>query len=108
MDKPILRLLIRERLADGRLSHDRFTRVWGGPGNGEACHGCGETVAKGQMAMGGLDARGRGVQFHVACLYLWEVERGLVGRRRDFGEQPHARSHQAQRGRSSSSVSPGF
>ena len=75
MDQPMLPLLIRERLADGRLSHDRFPRVWGGPGNGETCHGCGETVTRGQRAMEGLDARGRGIQFHVACFYVWEVER---------------------------------
>jgi hypothetical protein len=70
MDQPILPLLIRERLADGRLSHDRFPRVWGGPGNGETCYGCGETVTKGQRAMEGLDPKGRGVRvlsrhFHV-------------------------------------------
>jgi hypothetical protein len=95
MDKPILRLLIRERLADGRLSHDRFTRVWSGPGNGEICYGCGEMVTKGQMAMGGLDAMGRGAQFHVACLYLWEVERSvpaLARQDRDFGERRHVRA----------------
>jgi hypothetical protein len=95
MDKPTLRLLIRERLADGRLSHDRFTRVWSGPGNGEICYGCGEMVTKGQMAMGGLDAMGRGAQFHVACLYLWEVERSvpaLARQDRDFGERRHVRA----------------
>ena len=77
MDQPTLRLLIRERLADGRLSHDRFPRVWGGPGNGKTCYGCGETVTRGQRAMEGLDARECGVQFHLACFYLWEVERNV-------------------------------
>ena len=77
MDQPILPLLIRERLADGRLSHDRFPRVWGGSGNGKTCHGCGETVTQAQRAMVGLDARECGVQFHVACFYLWEVERSV-------------------------------
>jgi hypothetical protein len=34
MDKPILRLLIQERLADGRLPHDDIPRVWGGQAAG--------------------------------------------------------------------------
>jgi hypothetical protein len=75
MDQPILPFLIRERLADGRLSRHRFPRVRGGPGKGETCHGCGETVTEGQRAIEGIDASGRGVQFHVACFYVWEVER---------------------------------
>jgi hypothetical protein len=74
-----LRLMIQEKLADGRLPHDHIPRVWGGPGNGETCDGCGEIVGKAQLVMEGIDARGCGVQFHVACFYVWDAERKVLG-----------------------------
>ena len=80
MDLSILRLTIREKLADGRLPHTPIPRVWGGPGHGEMCDGCGETVTNAQMVMEGPDAEGRGVQFHVGCFHVWDVERQASGR----------------------------
>lgn len=77
MDPPTLRLLIQDRLADGRLPHTHFPRTWGGPGDGETCDGCGETVTGAQTLMENVDATGCGIQFHVACFYLWNVERLL-------------------------------
>ncbi len=79
MDQPILRLLIQEKLADGRLPHTPIPRVWGGPGHGERCDGCGETVTKAQMVIENLDAAGYGVQLHVVCFHLWNVERQMPG-----------------------------
>ena len=71
MDNPTLRILIRDKLADGRLPHDHIPRMWGGPGNGETCDGCGETVTKTQMLMEGLTkdsgAQSSGVQFHITA-----------------------------------------
>jgi hypothetical protein len=75
MDLPILRLMIREKLADGRLPHTHISRMWGGPGHGETCDGCGETVTNAQEVMQEPDAEGRGVQFHVGCFHVWDVER---------------------------------
>ena len=80
MDQPILRLLIQEKLADGRLPHDHFPRIRSGPGNGETCDGCEETVTRAQMLMEVLDVRGCRVQVHVGCYYLWVVERQAYGR----------------------------
>ena len=77
MNAPIIRLLIQEKLATGRLPHDRVPRLWGGPGRGETCDGCGESVTKDQMVMENLDAAKCGVQFHVACFHVWDVERQL-------------------------------
>lgn len=83
MDRPTLRLLIREKLADGRLPHDHIPRMWGGPGNGETCDGCGEIVTKTQMLMEGLSKddgpAASGVRFHIACFHLWDVERQVAG-----------------------------
>lgn len=83
MDKPVLRLMIQEKLADGRLPHDSIPRMWGGPGHGETCDGCGEIVTTTQMVMEGLStdsgAKDSGVQFHVACFHMWDVERQVLG-----------------------------
>ena len=39
----------------------------------------GETVTKAQMVMEGLSAKDCGVQFHVACFYVWDAERRVLG-----------------------------
>ena len=67
------------KLADGQLPHDSIPRMWGGPGNGETCDGCGEIVTKTQMLMEGLSIKSHGVQFHVQCFYVWDVERQVLG-----------------------------
>ena len=51
MTQPILRVLIQEKLANGRLSHTHIPRIWGGPRNGETCDGCEETVTKVQRTL---------------------------------------------------------
>lgn len=80
MDPAVLRLRIRERLANGELPHNHIPRVWGGSGNGETCDGCRGTVTRAQMMMEGpLDAMGRGVRFHVACFAVWDAERQVPG-----------------------------
>jgi hypothetical protein len=48
MERPTLRLMIQEKLADGRLPNNHIPRIWGGPGNGEICDGCDEIVTKGK------------------------------------------------------------
>ena len=79
MDQPTLRLMIHDKLADGRLPHNHIPRMWGGPGNGEICDGCDETVTKTQMVMEGLSGKDRDVQFHVACFYVWDATRRVLG-----------------------------
>ena len=78
MDQPIS-VLIREKLAAGRLPREHFPRIRSGPGNGDTCDGCEATVARAQMMMESLDAGGRRVQFHVGCYYVWVVERRVYG-----------------------------
>jgi hypothetical protein len=102
MDQPFLRLLIQEKLADGRLPRAPIPRVWGGPGHGEMCDGCGETVTSAQMVMENLDdAASGGVQLHAACFHVWDVERQVLARepsvrlpaRSAFRAAPEARQH---------------
>ena len=61
MDKPTLRLMIQDKLANGRLPHHHIPRLGGGSGNGETCDGCGEAVIKAQVVMEGLSGKDRGV-----------------------------------------------
>ena len=79
MDRHTLTRMIQKKLADGRLPHNHIPRLWGGPGNGETCDGCEETVTKGQMLMEGLSAKSLGVQLHVTCFHVWDSERQVVG-----------------------------
>ena len=79
MEQPLLRLLIQEKLADGRLPSAPIPRVCDGPGTGQTCDGCGETVTHAQTVLEHLEAAGRRVQFHVACFHVWNVERQVPG-----------------------------
>ena len=82
MEAHTIRTLIRQKLADGRLPHGGIPRVWGGPGAGETCDGCGEVVTKTQSIMEGvsLEIEKRAVQFHVACFKIWDEERTVPRR----------------------------
>jgi hypothetical protein len=82
MEQEVLRHLIRSKLADGRLPQDSIPRLWGGAGNGETCDACEEIITKTQFVMEGVSAEtgGKGIQFHVGCLHLWDSERWAPGR----------------------------
>ena len=78
MDQPVS-VLIREKLADGRLPHDHFPRIRTSPGNAETCDGCDAPVTRTQMMMEILDETSYSVQFHVGCYHVWFVERQVYG-----------------------------
>ena len=82
MEPLILRILIRQKLADGRLPQDSTSRVSGRPSNGEICDACDEQIEPGQFVMqdGSMDATRVALQFHVGCLYAWDTERTAWGR----------------------------
>jgi hypothetical protein len=84
MDTP-LRLLIRSKLADGRLPLNSIPRMWGGPADGESCDACEEVVTTAEFIMEGIAVTPTQapVQFHVECFYLWDEERRKV-------EPPHS------------------
>lgn len=81
MEDHTLHLLIRSKLADGQLPQDSIPRMWGGPGNGESCDACEETITKAQFVMEGVSNSegGRGVQLHVRCFQVWDAERQVPG-----------------------------
>lgn len=81
VEQEILRRLIRAKLADGRLPQDSIPRLWGGAGNGETCDACEEVITKTQFVMEGVSTTGgKGIQFHVGCLHMWDSERQAPGR----------------------------
>jgi hypothetical protein len=79
MEQPLLRLLIQEKIADGRLRSAPLPRVWDGPGTGQPCDGCSEPRTHAQTVVENLDAGSRAVRFHVACFHVWNVEREMGG-----------------------------
>ena len=77
IDPEALRLLIRQKLADGRLSRRRLLKVTGGPSPRVAsCHICEEPFQKDEMAMEPLLLEGSGEtqRMHVQCFWAWESE----------------------------------
>jgi len=75
-----LRLIILEKLADGRLPHDSIPRVWGGPGAWETCNACEEMITHEQWIMEGISTDPQGsVQLHVECFFIWDTERQVLG-----------------------------
>jgi hypothetical protein len=70
--------IIKAKLVDGKLPYDSIPRIWGGPGNGEACDACEVVVTPREFIMEGIASEGGGgVQFHVKCFYLWDSLRGV-------------------------------
>src|SRR5688572_23321752 len=53
METQALRLLIRQKVSDGRLPRGGVAKVWGARGDGQHCHGCDEVVTKTDFIMEG-------------------------------------------------------
>jgi hypothetical protein len=81
MEPSALRAAIFQTLSAGRLPQDSV-RMWGGPGAGETCDACGDTITPSQlvMEMMALSDQPRSVQFHVSCFYRRDELRGLPRR----------------------------
>ena len=77
MAHPFLRLLIQEKLADGRLAITPISRVTR-PGTGQPCDGCDEIITHAQMAVECAESANQSVRFHVECFDIWNVERQLT------------------------------
>jgi hypothetical protein len=74
MDEDSLRLLIRRKMAEGRLPRTRIPRLWGGTGIEGVCAACDGAISKHFVALTALDV-GMTTTFHVRCFRLWEGER---------------------------------
>jgi hypothetical protein len=68
-----LRLLIREKLQDGRLPHERISRVQSFPADGEKCDACEKLITVAEFVVTGITLAGWGsIQLHVQCFQLWD------------------------------------
>ena len=76
-DPEALRLLVRQKLTDGRLPRTYIPRTWGGAGNGKPCGVCEQIIRKPQMMIEAatVDDGEPDLSFHVPCFYFWETER---------------------------------
>ena len=75
MNEDTLRVLIAQKLADGQLPHESIPRISGRPATGETCDACARAIEPGHFVMHGAGRNDRAMQFHVDCLYLWDVTR---------------------------------
>jgi CheY-like chemotaxis protein len=73
MDNESLRLLIRDKIQDGRLPSAGMPGVWGGRGGGETCDACAAAIAATEFVIEGV-ASDRLLHFHVWCFYAWDRE----------------------------------
>ena len=84
LETQALRLLIRQKLADGRLPRNGVPRVGGSHSDGQQCCACEALVAKSEFVMEALllgNGRIRAaVSFHVHCFHIWDDERRRLRR----------------------------
>lgn len=79
-DESVLRARAREAIKVGNLPDHRPEHVWGGPGSGESCAVCGDTVDKGDVELELQFAASPGAgapnyHLHAQCFAAWELER---------------------------------
>jgi hypothetical protein len=78
MEAEAIRLVIREKLTDGRLPYNSTPIFWGGPADREVCDACDKPITKQQLVMEGIASTlndKKLIQFHVRCFQIWDVER---------------------------------
>jgi hypothetical protein len=94
---PSLRLLIREKLADGPLPRAPILRAWGDPDHA-TCDGCGETVTAARLVMENHDAASGGSSasrastFGMSSVRFRDASRASVSARPLSVQGPGARS----------------
>ena len=78
MDVQTIRLLVRQKLRDGRLPSNRADRFWARAGAGEMCDACESAISKDQMAVEGFASRithPEPLRVHAGCYQIWDAER---------------------------------
>ena len=65
-----LQLIIRQKFQNGTLPYNSIPRVWGGPGNGEACDACDGIIPRDEWVIEGIALAGgrKPLQLHTECL----------------------------------------
>jgi len=85
VDDSILREKAREAIENGKLPTQYPERIMGGPGCGDMCAICGETLPRNQMELepefrlDGAIAESHKYHLHPRCFMAWELERTKDG-----------------------------
>ena len=81
MEPVSLRVLIRQKLADGRLPRNDTPTVSGAPSAGETCDACDRVIAANQFVMhaASTDLTTRAIHLDVECFYFWDAARDAPG-----------------------------
>ena len=70
-----LHLLVREKIAEGKLPQRAPHRAIGGPGEDGVCRACDEKISKGELAMEPVFQDGTAaLKLHVQCFWAWLLE----------------------------------
>jgi hypothetical protein len=76
MHDDALRVIIRNKLADGGLPQDNVKWLVRAPNsNGHRCDACSLDVLAQQHLIQGATGLGVTFRFHLLCFYLWDEER---------------------------------
>ena len=79
MNDGVLRMLIRQRLHDGRLPRNKVIELGCGSGVGQECDGCGASIDPDQRMTVGISADDwRTLRLHDDCFQIWELERSAT------------------------------
>jgi hypothetical protein len=76
VDPQTIRLLIREKLQDGRLPRDSTPTTFGRPGDGRKCDACEEIITARSLMMEVYPLTDEApVRLHGDCYIVWNDER---------------------------------
>lgn len=79
MNDDVIRLLIRQRIHDGRLPRHRVIELGDGSGIGHQCDGCGAAIEPDQRMTVRLCADDwRTLRLHDDCFQIWDAERSAT------------------------------
>jgi hypothetical protein len=82
MDEDVRRQLIGQRIREEGLPLDHLVELGHGRGIGQACDGCGETIATDQrMTVRICSDDWRTVRLHDECFQIWDGERSQIDER---------------------------
>ena len=78
MSDDVVRLLIRQRINDGRLPRHRVIELVYGSGVGQQCDACGGFIESDQRMTVRICAEDwRTIRLHDDCFQIWDAERSL-------------------------------
>jgi len=76
MSDDVIRMLIRQRIRDGRLPRNRVVELGYGSGIGQQCDACGTAIEPDQLMTVRICADDwRTILLHADCFQIWDAER---------------------------------